>query len=91
MTSLFLYRYHALLDRCYVFVFPLPFISTFFNLFVSCSIDQMTTMLENGDSQKARFYFPVFRFIKQQNQTVSTYYLHCITRLCDCTTCSTFK
>ncbi|XP_029571250.1 zona pellucida-like domain-containing protein 1 isoform X2 [Salmo trutta] len=28
---------------------------------------------------------------RQQNQTVSTYYLHCITRLCDRTTCRTFK
>ncbi|KAF7654548.1 hypothetical protein LDENG_00068400 [Lucifuga dentata] len=27
----------------------------------------------------------------QQNQTVSTYYLHCITRLCDRNTCSIFK
>ncbi|KAM9442897.1 uncharacterized protein ACWYII_014648 [Salvelinus alpinus] len=28
---------------------------------------------------------------RQQNQTVSTYYLHCITRLCDRTNCRTFK
>lgn len=56
-----------------------------------CSIDQLTTMLENGASQKARFYFPAFRFIQQQNRTVSTYYLHCIIRLCKPGTCSTFK
>ena len=56
-----------------------------------CSIDQLTTMLENGDSQKARFHFPAFRFIEQQNETLSTYYLHCITRLCERSTCSTFK
>lgn len=56
-----------------------------------CSKDQMTTMLENGDSQKARFYFPAFRFIEQQNETISTYYLHCITRLCERSTCNTFK
>ena len=56
-----------------------------------CSIDQLTTMLENGDSQKARFHFPAFRFIEQQNETISTYYLHCITRLCERSTCSTFK
>lgn len=56
-----------------------------------CSIDQMTTMLENGDSQQARFFFPAFRFIEQQNETISTYYLHCITRLCERSTCSTFK
>ncbi|XP_065327983.1 zona pellucida-like domain-containing protein 1 [Pelmatolapia mariae] len=56
-----------------------------------CSIDELTTTLENGDSQKALFYFPVFRFIEQQNETISTCYLHCITRLCECTSCSTFK
>ena len=48
-------------------------------------------MIENGDSQSARFRFPAFRFIEQQNETVSTYYLHCITRLCERSTCSTFK
>lgn len=56
-----------------------------------CSKDHLTTMLENGDSQKARFYFPAFRFSEQQNETISTYYLHCITRLCERSTCSTFK
>lgn len=48
-------------------------------------------MIENGDSQHARFQFPAFRFIEQQNQTISTYYLHCITRLCERSTCSQFK
>ncbi|XP_029373604.1 zona pellucida-like domain-containing protein 1 [Echeneis naucrates] len=84
-------QYFVLLDRCYASVSPQPTNSTFFNLFVSCSIDQLTTMLENGDSQQARFYFPAFRFIEQQNETISTYYLHCITRLCERTTCSAFK
>lgn len=56
-----------------------------------CSKDQMTTMHENGDSHHARFSFPAFRFVEQQNQTVSTYYLHCITRLCEISTCSDFK
>lgn len=59
--------------------------------FERCSMDPMTTVLENGVSQKARFYFPAFRFTKQQNETISTYYLHCITRLCEPSTCSTFK
>ncbi|XP_076147383.1 zona pellucida-like domain-containing protein 1 [Alosa pseudoharengus] len=84
-------QYHVLLDRCYASISPQPSNSTFFNLFVSCSVDQMTTMLENGDSQKARFSFPAFRFTEQQNQTISTYYLHCITRLCEISTCSQFK
>uniref|UniRef100_A0A8C1U7L4 Si:ch211-229d2.5 n=1 Tax=Cyprinus carpio TaxID=7962 RepID=A0A8C1U7L4_CYPCA len=84
-------QYHVLLDRCYASISALPTNSTFFNLFVPCSQDQMTTMLENGNSQKARFSFPAFRFVEQQNQTISTYYLHCITRLCETTTCAQFK
>uniref|UniRef100_A0A672HKL4 ZP domain-containing protein n=1 Tax=Salarias fasciatus TaxID=181472 RepID=A0A672HKL4_SALFA len=84
-------QYHVLLDRCYASISPLPSNSSFFNLFVPCSKDQLTTMIENGDSQSARFKFPAFRFIEQQNQTVSTYFLHCITRLCERSTCSTFK
>ena len=84
-------QYHVLLDRCYASISSLPSNSSFFNLFVPCSKDQFTTMTENGDSQSARFHFPAFRFIEQQNETVSTYYLHCITRLCESSTCSTFK
>ncbi|XP_070694792.1 zona pellucida-like domain-containing protein 1 [Pempheris klunzingeri] len=84
-------QYNVLLDRCYASISPLPSNSSFFNLFVPCSKDQLTTMIENGDSQSARFRFPAFRFIEQQNETVSTYYLHCITRLCELSTCSTFK
>lgn len=48
-------------------------------------------MLVNGEMQIARFSFSAFRFTEQQNQTVSTYYLHCITRLCEISTCSTFR
>ncbi|XP_070773820.1 zona pellucida-like domain-containing protein 1 [Enoplosus armatus] len=84
-------QYHVLMDRCYASISSYPTNSSFFNLFVSCSQDQMTTMHENGDSHHARFSFPAFRFVEQQNQTVSTYYLHCITRLCEISTCSDFK
>uniref|UniRef100_A0A665X6G4 ZP domain-containing protein n=1 Tax=Echeneis naucrates TaxID=173247 RepID=A0A665X6G4_ECHNA len=84
-------QYHVLLDRCYASISPLPTNSSFFNLFVPCSRDRFTTMIENGDSQNARFHFPAFRFIEQQNETVSTYHLHCITRLCEKSSCSTFK
>ncbi|CAL8364445.1 unnamed protein product [Lota lota] len=84
-------QYNVLLDRCYASTGPYPTDTTFFNLFVACSRDQFTTMLVNGDNQKARFSFPAFRFIEQKNQTVSTYYLHCITRLCEKSTCSRFK
>ncbi|TNN03573.1 hypothetical protein fugu_001450 [Takifugu bimaculatus] len=84
-------QYHVLLDRCYASISPLPDNSSYFNLLVPCSKDPFTTIIENGDSQSARFHFPAFRFIEQQNQSVSTYYLHCITRLCEKSTCSTFK
>ncbi|XP_075875822.1 zona pellucida-like domain-containing protein 1 isoform X1 [Nelusetta ayraudi] len=84
-------QYHVLMDRCYASMSPSPNNSTFFNLFISCSQDQMTTMLENGESHNSRFSFPAFRFLEQQNETVSTYYLHCVTRLCEVSTCSTFK
>ncbi|XP_061547986.1 zona pellucida-like domain-containing protein 1 [Phycodurus eques] len=80
-------QYHVLLDRCYASIWPLPSNSSFFNLFVPCSQDQFTTMGQNGESEN----FPVFRFIEQQKQTVSTYYLHCITQLCEMSTCTTFK
>ncbi|XP_059931452.1 zona pellucida-like domain-containing protein 1 [Gadus macrocephalus] len=84
-------QFHVFLDRCYASISPGPSDSTFFNLFVPCSIDPLTTMMENGDSQTARFSFSAFRFIEQQNETVSTYYLHCITRLCESAACSTFQ
>ncbi|KAK2840166.1 hypothetical protein Q5P01_013906 [Channa striata] len=84
-------QYNVLLDRCYATISPMPSNSSYFNLFVPCTTDLLTTMILNGDSQSARFSFPAFRFIEQQNQTMSTYYLHCITRLCDITACSSFK
>lgn len=84
-------QYNVLLDRCYATISPLPANSSFFNLFVPCSMDSLTTMIVNGDNQSARFYFPAFRFIEQQNETVSSYYLHCITRLCEKSTCASFK
>ncbi|XP_038862483.1 zona pellucida-like domain-containing protein 1 [Salvelinus namaycush] len=83
-------QYNVLLDRCYASISPLPTNSTFFNLFVPCNKEQMTTMHENGNSHNARFSFPAFRFIEQQNETVSTYFLHCITRLCEKSSCSSF-
>lgn len=84
-------QYHVLLDRCYASISPLPANSSYFNLFVPCSKDKFTTMITNGESHSARFYFPAFRFIEQQNEFVSTYYLHCITRLCEKSTCDSFK
>ncbi|KAK3522005.1 hypothetical protein QTP70_021403, partial [Hemibagrus guttatus] len=84
-------QYYVLLDRCYASVTRYPFISTSFNLFVGCTRDLMTNITENGMSQTARFFFPAFRFTEQQNQTVSSYYLHCITRLCESSACVNFR
>uniref|UniRef100_A0A3Q2UYI7 Si:ch211-103f14.3 n=1 Tax=Haplochromis burtoni TaxID=8153 RepID=A0A3Q2UYI7_HAPBU len=84
-------QYNVLLDRCYATISPLPSNSSIFNLFVSCSKDQFTNMIENGDSQRACFKFPAFRFIEHEKEPVSTYYIHCVIRLCERSTCSTFK
>ncbi|XP_041699351.1 zona pellucida-like domain-containing protein 1 [Coregonus clupeaformis] len=84
-------QYHVLLDRCYASISPLPNSdNTFFNLFVPCNTDPLTIIHENGKSQRAHFSFPAFRFMKQQNEMKSTYFLHCITRLCEKSTCSVF-
>ncbi|XP_028992632.1 zona pellucida-like domain-containing protein 1 [Betta splendens] len=83
-------QYNVLLDRCYATISPLPSNSTYFDLFLSCITNKLTNITLNGQSQSARFNFPAFRFTEQQNQSVSTYYIHCITRLCDITSCSTF-
>ncbi|XP_034034998.1 zona pellucida-like domain-containing protein 1 [Thalassophryne amazonica] len=84
-------RYHILLDRCYASIGLHSENSSSFNLFVGCDKDQLTTIFENGKSQHAKFSFKTFRFIEQQNETKSTYYLHCITRLCERATCATFQ
>ncbi|XP_041088518.1 zona pellucida-like domain-containing protein 1 [Polyodon spathula] len=84
-------RFNVLLDRCYASTSQFPSNSTYFDLFVTCSGDKRTTIIVNGDTQYARFSFPAFRFTEQQNLTVSTYYLHCITRLCDSSFCKDFK
>ncbi|XP_033866593.3 zona pellucida-like domain-containing protein 1 [Acipenser ruthenus] len=84
-------KFNVLLDRCYASTSQFPSNSTYFDLFVTCSEDKRTTIIVNGDTQYARFSFPAFRFTEQQNLTVSTYYLHCITRLCDSSACKDFK
>ncbi|XP_073525191.1 zona pellucida-like domain-containing protein 1 [Phyllobates terribilis] len=84
-------KFNVLLDQCYASVSPYPTNSTKYDLFVGCTKDQFTFIKVNGDSQVARFYFTAFRFLEQYGQPVSTFYLHCITRLCETSACSTFK
>uniref|UniRef100_A0A8C1GHJ3 Si:ch73-261i21.5 n=1 Tax=Cyprinus carpio TaxID=7962 RepID=A0A8C1GHJ3_CYPCA len=76
-------RFNVLLDRCYATTSPYPGNSTTFNLFVGCNLDLQTIMGVNGEQQLARFSFETFRFVEHRNRTVSTFYLHCTTRLCE--------
>ncbi|XP_072547895.1 zona pellucida-like domain-containing protein 1 [Salminus brasiliensis] len=81
-------RLNVLLDRCYATTDPYPLNSTYYNLFAGCSRDGQTVVDLNGVSQEARFSFEVFRFLESQNMSASTFYLHCATRLCEKSTCS---
>ncbi|XP_042270871.1 zona pellucida-like domain-containing protein 1 [Thunnus thynnus] len=82
-------RFNVLLDRCYATTSPYPMLKTYYDLFVGCTRDAQTKVDVNGESQKAHFSFEAFRFVEHKNLTVSTFYLHCVTRLCEVSTCST--
>ncbi|KAG9348606.1 hypothetical protein JZ751_002344 [Albula glossodonta] len=84
-------RFNVLLDRCYATTGPLPGNSTHYDLFVGCTKDGQTVISTNGLAQNARFSFEAFRFVQHKNMTVSTFYLHCATRLCETTICSTLQ
>ncbi|XP_030648973.1 zona pellucida-like domain-containing protein 1 [Chanos chanos] len=81
-------RFNVLLDRCYATTSPYPINSTYYDLFVGCNRDGQTVIALNGESQVARFSFEAFRFVEHKNKTVSTFYLHCATRLCERTFCN---
>uniref|UniRef100_A0A3Q3GK54 Si:dkey-4p15.5 n=1 Tax=Labrus bergylta TaxID=56723 RepID=A0A3Q3GK54_9LABR len=81
-------RFNVLLDRCYATTTPIPNFVTFYDLFVGCDRDEQTQVTLNGVSQTAYFSFEAFRFVEHKNQTVSTFYLHCVTRLCEVSSCS---
>ncbi|XP_041098398.1 zona pellucida-like domain-containing protein 1 [Polyodon spathula] len=80
-------RFNVLLDRCYVTASPFPVSSLFYNLFVGCTRDGQTVIISNGQEQLARFSFETFRFVEHKNLPVSTFYLHCATRLCEKSAC----
>uniref|UniRef100_A0A4W6FKW9 Si:dkey-4p15.5 n=1 Tax=Lates calcarifer TaxID=8187 RepID=A0A4W6FKW9_LATCA len=82
-------RFNVLLDRCYATTSPYPFLNTYYDLFVGCTRDAQTKVELNGAAQNAHFSFEAFRFVEHKNLTVSTFYLHCVTRLCEVSTCST--
>ncbi|XP_046892075.1 zona pellucida-like domain-containing protein 1 [Hypomesus transpacificus] len=80
-------RFNVMLDRCYATTSPFPTNSTYYDLFVGCTRDGQIKVDVNGVSQKAYFSFEAFRFVQHKNMTVSTFYLHCVTRLCEVSTC----
>ncbi|KAG7465567.1 hypothetical protein JOB18_018375 [Solea senegalensis] len=81
-------KFNVLLDRCFASTGPYNNRSTFYDLFVGCIHDPQTNLILNGQSQVAHFSFEAFRFVEHQNQEVSTFYVHCITRLCEVSSCS---
>ncbi|KAM8740989.1 zona pellucida-like domain-containing protein 1 [Acanthopagrus schlegelii] len=82
-------RFNVLLDRCYATASPFPINTTFHDLFVGCNRDGQTVMGINGQQQKARFSFEAFRFVQFTGSALSTYYVHCATRLCVNSFCPT--
>ncbi|CAL9684108.1 unnamed protein product [Knipowitschia caucasica] len=84
-------RFNVLLDRCFATVAEYPEASSGYDLFVGCDFDPQTQLQENGDSQTAKFVFEAFRFMEHKNMAVSSFYLHCITRLCNVSACESMK
>uniref|UniRef100_A0A3Q2YIX0 Si:dkey-4p15.5 n=1 Tax=Hippocampus comes TaxID=109280 RepID=A0A3Q2YIX0_HIPCM len=84
-------RFNVLLDRCYATTSPYPAFDSFYDLFIGCTRDDQTEVILNGESQVAHFSFEAFRFVEHKNRTVSTFYLHCVTRLCEVSACEALK
>ncbi|KAJ7988093.1 hypothetical protein DPEC_G00320050 [Dallia pectoralis] len=78
---------HVFLHRCYATVSPQSQNSTIHDLFVPCSLGKNTIIHQNGVGHRARFSFPAFRFLEQQDRKTSTYFIHCLIRLCESATC----
>ncbi|XP_051870166.1 zona pellucida-like domain-containing protein 1 [Pristis pectinata] len=85
-------KFNVLLDRCYASTSPFHLNSSqSYDLFVGCNKEPQTNIVSNGKDQFARFYFEAFRFTEHRDLAVSTFYLHCITRLCAQAACSGFN
>ncbi|XP_029700009.1 zona pellucida-like domain-containing protein 1 [Takifugu rubripes] len=84
-------RFNVLLDRCYATTSPNPNDDKYYDLFVGCTRDAQTKLEQNGEAQSANFSFEAFRFVEHKNQPISTFYLHCITRLCEVSSCASLK
>ncbi|XP_013860709.1 zona pellucida-like domain-containing protein 1 [Austrofundulus limnaeus] len=82
-------NFYVLLDRCYAT--PSPYnvsLTEQQNFFTGCIIEDITTIINNGDSTGAHFYFEAFRFVQDGYQKKSTIYLHCLLRLCEPSACN---
>ncbi|KAM3602196.1 uncharacterized protein V6R79_025999 [Siganus canaliculatus] len=75
-------RFNVVLDRCYATTSPFPVNASYHDLFVGCNRDGQTIIGVNGEQQNARFSFETFRFVHGMEAALSTYYVHCATRLC---------
>uniref|UniRef100_A0A8C5DSQ6 Zona pellucida-like domain-containing protein 1 n=1 Tax=Gouania willdenowi TaxID=441366 RepID=A0A8C5DSQ6_GOUWI len=75
-------NFYVLLDYC----FATP---TSYNMSQdeNCSVNPKTTVVMNGQSTAAQFYFETFRFVQHRDQEKSSIYLHCILRLCESSKC----
>ncbi|MGH0192368.1 UNVERIFIED_CONTAM: hypothetical protein FKN15_010307 [Acipenser sinensis] len=60
-------------------------------LIFSCSKDNQTTIIQNGDGLTSQFRFDAFRFLQHRDRKLSSIYLHCVTRLCQPSTCKELK
>ncbi|XP_042342905.1 zona pellucida-like domain-containing protein 1 [Plectropomus leopardus] len=84
-------RFNVLLVRCYASTYPYPTPSAHYDLFEGCRHEPRTKLDLNGESQEAHFSFEAFRFVEHKNLVVSTFYLHCVARLCEVSLCSSLK
>ncbi|KAM8905465.1 zona pellucida-like domain-containing protein 1 [Spinachia spinachia] len=80
-------KFNVLLDRCFATTSPYGVQSTFYDLFVGCEKDAQTNVELNGVSQIARFSFEAFRFVQDNQKPISTFFIHCVTRLCEVSSC----
>ncbi|XP_041864783.1 zona pellucida-like domain-containing protein 1 [Melanotaenia boesemani] len=84
-------RFYVHLDRCWATTSLYPVNVSSYDLFVGCHRDGQTVITTNGEQQEARFSFEAFRFVQNTNAVISTYYVHCATRLCVNTICPTLS
>lgn len=63
------------------------FSSTCLSFYYRNTWDAQAMVEINGVSQKALFSFEAFRLVDNEYEAVSTFYLHCVTRLCEMSKC----